>query len=366
MDIDYGIVADRIVKDCMRIGTKDSLGVVTTEHMLPLAKEIVKAARRAGADTAISMDSDDIWYDALLNLPTSWLRTPSALSQAFGKASTASVYISGPQDPSRMRDIPPEKWAANEKGAAATYKPLENRDVPTLELAISRVTEARARTYGLDYGAWFNSTLQAMAVDPKMIRQKGEPIARLLSRAKKGRLTAPGGTEFEFDFHGSAPTLWTGQIRPKKGMRSSYHASLPDGAVGVALRKGSGKGTVVSTSGIPQAGHMIRGLRWKLEGGRMKSMDADEHLEIFKMFLTEEKKRKGADQLGWLNIGLNHEARFGYLENRIVEGVVTIGIGDNSDLGGSNKCEFGIPIFLNDATLEVDGRKLVSDGRIVA
>jgi len=366
MDIDYGIVADRIVKDCIRLGKKDSLGVHTTEHMLPLAKEIVKAARRAGADTVISLDSDDIWYDALLNLPASWLKSPSSLGQAFLRASTAQVYIEGPQNPSRMRDIPPERWAANDKGATATYKPFEKRNVPTLDLSISRVTEARARTYGLDYSEWFSSSLQAMAVDPKLMKKKGEPIARALSRARKGRVTAPGGTEFEFDFHGAAPTLWNGQIRPKKGIRSSYHSSLPDGAIGVALRKGSGEGKVVSTSGIPQAGQIIRGLRWEFEGGRMRKVDAEEHVEIFKMFLTEEKKRKGADQLGWLHIGLNPAARFGFLENHIVEGVVSLGVGDNSDLGGNNESEFGIPIYLNDATLEVDGKTLVSGGRIVA
>jgi leucyl aminopeptidase (aminopeptidase T) len=366
MDIDYGIVADRIVKDCIRLGKKDSLGVHTTEHMLPLAKEIVKAARRAGADTIISLDSDDIWYDALLNLPASWLKSPSSLGRAFVRASTAQVYIEGPQDPSRMRDIPPDRWAANDKGATATYKPLENRNVPTLDLSISRVTEARARTYGFDYGEWHSSSLQAMAVDPKLMKKKGEPIARALSRARKGRITAPGGTDFEFEFHGATPTLSNGEIRPRKGVRSSYHASLPDGEVAIALKKGSGEGKVVSALPIPQAGHLIKALRWEFKDGRIKKVDADDHLDVFKMFFTEEKRKKGADQLGWLQVGLNPAAKRGFLENSIVEGVITIGIGDNSDFGGSNRSAFGIPAFLDNATLEVDGRKVVSKGRIVA
>lgn len=365
MDIDYGIVAARIVKDCMRLGTKDSLGVHTTEHMLPLAKEIVKAARRVGADTIISLDSDDIWYDALLNLPANWLKSPSSLGQAFVRASTAQVYIEGPQDPSRMRDIPPDRWAANDKGATATYKPFENRNVPTLDLSISRVTEARARTYGFDYREWHDSSLQAMAADPKLMRKNGEPIARALSRAKKGRVTARGGTDFEFGLHGALPVLSNGEIRPRKGVKSSYHSSLPDGAVAIALKKGSGEGKVVSTLPIPQAGHLIKALAWEFEGGKMRRADADEHLDVFKMFFTEEKRKKGADQLGWMQVGLNPAAKCGFLENSIAEGVVTVGIGDNSDLGGNNRSAFGIPAFLKDATLEVDGRELVSHGRIV-
>ena len=365
MDIDIGIVAERIVKDCLRLGKKDSLGVHTGEHMLPLAKEIIKAARRAGADTMVSLEADDIWYDALLNLPVEWLKSPSALSQAFLRASTANVSMEGPQDPARMREIPQERWAANDIGAQATYEPFEDKPVPTVDLAISRVTEARARAYGFDYDTWYSSTLQALAVDPKRIKEKGEAMAKYLSKAKKGRLTAPGGTDFEFDFHGSAPAIHTGEIRPKKGLRSSYYSSLPDGAINIALRKGSGKGRVVSTTPIPQAGRLIQGLRFNFQGGRAKKVDAKENFDSFKLLFTEDKKRKGADQLGWLNIGLNPAAKYGFLNNNIVEGAIALGIGDNEYLGGSNKSGYGFGVFFDDASLEVDGRKLVSRGRIV-
>ncbi len=366
MDVDLGIVAKRIVKDCLRLGKKDSLGVNTTEHMLPLAKEIVKAARRAGADTAISLDSDDIWYDALLNLPLSWLKSPSALAQALTKASTANVYLGGPEDPSRMRDIPSEKWAANDEGARATYDPFENRPIPSLDLGISRVTQARALTYGFDYAQWFSWSMQAMGADPKTMRKKGDSVARALLGAKKGRIIARGGTDFRFEFHGTKPSVHTGEIRPKKGVKSSYHASLPDGILGIALKKGSGEGRVVSTTPIPQMGRMIRGLSWHFEGGRIRMVEAKENLDTFKTLFTEDKRKKGAGQLGCLEIGLNPAAAYGFLDNQIVEGVVTIGIGDNSDWGGNNKSNFGFGIFFRDATLEVDGKKIIVGGRIVA
>ena len=366
MEIDLGTVAKRVVDDCLRIKKKDSLGVHVTEHMLPMAKEIVKAARRAGADTEIVVDSDDVWYEALFELPLEWLRAPSALAQAFRKASTANVYIEGPKDPDRMREIPAERWAANDKGATATYAPFENKPVPSIDLSISRVTEERARTYGFDYGEWYSSSMAAMAVDPKEIGKSAAPIARALARARKGRITAPGGTDFEFRFHGAAPEVSTGEVRPVKGRKSSYLATLPDGEVRVALRKGSGEGRIVSNVPIPQAGHLIRGLRWNFEGGRVAKAEAAEHLEAFTMFLTGEKRRKGADQLGWLNVGLNPAAKYGFLQNSIVEGAITIGIGDNTTYGGTNESEFVFPITLKDASLEVDGKRLVAGGKLTA
>ena len=364
MEIDLEMVAKRVVKDALRLREGDSLGVHTYEHSLPLAKEIVKAARRAGADTILTTDSDDVWYEALLKLPVDWLKERSSLLQAVLRATTALVSLDGPEDPSRMRDIAAERWRANEQGATATWKPFEERGVRSVSLEISRVTEARARAYGFDYGEWHGSTLKAMTVDPKTLRERGNCVIKSLKGVRRGRLTAPGGTDLRFEFHGASPTLWTGEVRPVKGRKSTYHGSLPSGMVGIALRQGSGEGRVVSTTPIAQFGEFIKGLRWTFDGGRMTKVDAKEHLDFFNALWVESKRKKGADQLGSLSIGLNPEARFGFLNNEIVEGCITLAIGDNEHLGGTNRCQYSFPVSFKDANLEVNGRRIVVGGRL--
>jgi leucyl aminopeptidase (aminopeptidase T) len=364
MEANLEAVAKRIVNDVLQLGEGDSLGVHTYEHMIPLAKEIVKAARRVGADTIITADSDDVWYDALTNLPEKWLKEPSALQQAVRSAITAEAWLHGPADPSLMKTVPKERWRANEEGALATYKPFENDPVPGVSLGLSSVTQARAKTYGFDYHAWYRSTLRAMAVETRILRERGTRVAEILTGANEGRLTAPGGTDFRFEFHGAEPTVWTGEVRPEKGKKSTYFGSLPSGYVGIALRQGSGEGRAVSTTPIPQVGDFIRGLSWAFENGRVTKVDAKENLDYFELFWSDAKRAEGGDQLGSLSIGLNPEAKYGFLENEIVEGSVTLYIGDNEYLGGTNHCEFGFPMSFKDATLEVDGKKLVVDGRL--
>ncbi|MEE9237047.1 MAG: aminopeptidase [Thermoplasmata archaeon] len=364
MEIDITQVAKRVVRDVLQLKESDCLHVEAWEHTLPLTKEIIKEARRSGADTLLTLDSDETWYDALNNLPEDWLGEASTLQQAVRRAATASVYIGGPTDPEGMKDIPRDRWRANSRGAVATYKPFEDEPIPSVDIGLARVTEKRARTYGFDHGEWYSSVLSSLSVDPGVIRERGDALALSLKGAVQGHLIAQGGTDFEFEFHGGDPAVFTGEVRPIKGKKSSYFASLPSGSISMALKKGSGDGKVVSTSPIPQLGDFIHGLTWEFSGGRITAVDAQEHLDSFETLWTEEKRKEGADQLGYLTIGLNPEARYGFLENEIVEGAVILGIGNNDWIGGENDCDYGFDIAFRDATLKVDGETLIDGGQL--
>ncbi len=365
MEIDVREVAKRVVKDVLRLQEPDCLHVEAWEHTIPLAKEIIKEARRAGADTLLTVDADDVWYDALMNLPEDWLRVPSTLQQAVRRGATALVYTGGIADPEGMKSIPDSRWRSNSEGAEATYKPFEDSPIPSVSIELGMVTEARAKNYGFDYQKWYGSVLASLGVSPSSLRQAGEPLAKALKGAEQGRLTAPGGTDFEFEFHEGDATIFTGEVRPVEGKKSSYQTSLPAGSISFPLRQGSGEGRVVSTAPIAQMGDFIRGLTWEFSEGRVTRVDAQEHLDLFETHWTEEKRKKGADQLGYLVIGLNPEARFGFLGDSLVQGAVSVAIGNNEWLGGSNDSDYDFPISFRDADLDVDGRRIVEAGRIL-
>jgi hypothetical protein len=48
----------------------------------------------------------------------------------------------------------------------------------------------------------------------------------------------------------------------------------------------------------------------------------------------------------------------------IVEGAVQIGIGDNEYIGGKNSSSFGMAGTVSKATLKIDGRTIIKNGRI--
>ncbi|MFQ5920363.1 MAG: aminopeptidase [Thermoplasmata archaeon] len=362
MKADLGTIAQRVVRDSLKLTWDDNVRVHATEHVIPLAKEIVKEARRAGADTILTMDADDIWYDAMLNLPVEWLQEPSNLVQALHGTMTAMVYAGGIDDPAPMKEISGERWRANSRGGQATGEPWDDDPVPFVYVGLGAVTETRAKVYGFDYEPWYDSVLAAMAAAPETMEGKAKGVVGRLQGAQQGRLTAPGGTDFRFAFHGSDPTAWIGRLSPVEGKRSTFYQSLPEGSVGIALHQGSGEGKIVSTTPIPYAGEWIRGLSWSFREGRLTEVQAKENVEQMTMRWDEEKRARGADQLGSLVIGVNPKARFGFLNDDIVEGAITLNVGDNEDFDGTNGSDFTFPLFLRDASLEVDGKPLVVDG----
>ncbi|MFQ5986433.1 MAG: aminopeptidase [Thermoplasmata archaeon] len=362
MKADFGTIAQRIVRNSLKLTWDDNVRIHATEHVIPLAKEIVKEARRAGADTIFTLDSDDIWYDAMLNLPIEWLQEPSTLRQALHGTMTALVYAGGIEDPGPMKKISGERWRANSEGARATGEPWEDDPVPSVYVGLGAVTETRAKVYGFDFEPWYESVLASMAVSPETMEARAKGIMDRLGGAKEGRLTAPGGTDFRFAFHGSDPTAWIGRLDPVKGKKSTYYQSLPEGSVGIALRQGSGEGKVVSTTPIPYAGEWVRGLSWTFEKGRLTDVHAEENADQMTKRWDDDKRTRGADQLGSLTIGVNPKSRFGFLNDEIVEGAVALNVGDNEDFDGTNASNFTFPLFLADPTLEVDGKPLVVDG----
>jgi hypothetical protein len=54
------------------------------------------------------------------------------------------------------------------------------------------------------------------------------------------------------------------------------------------------------------------------------------------------------------------------LSDRIVQGTVSIGIGGNKGIGGTNETQFGHEETLRKPTLTVDGYKLIDQGKIQA
>ncbi|HKW43689.1 MAG TPA: hypothetical protein VJP06_05815, partial [Thermoplasmata archaeon] len=57
-------------------------------------------------------------------------------------------------------------------------------------------------------------------------------------------------------------------------------------------------------------------------------------------------------------------AGYGFLQDDIVSGAVEIGIGDNTEYGGTNRTEFGFGGRLTNATVRIGNKTVVDAGRL--
>src|SRR5437899_10080183 len=262
-------LARQVVRTSLRLGWTDVYIIYTNPPTTPLAEALALEARRVGSDTPLTLMTDDLWFTSMQELSTKWLSTASPAEHAIAGAETAHIYLGGPADARRMRDIPPEKVEANSVGGDRQHEPRRKRRVRDIDLPIGRLTPERAETYGLDYEKWHSSYHKALAVDLKEIQREGRALARALRGRKKARIGSAAGTDLPFETKGIAPKLSDGIISPEDIHRGFVRTALPAGRLEAPVRPQSVEGEIRGTDPIPFAGRAIVRPWFRIESGRI-------------------------------------------------------------------------------------------------
>src|SRR2546421_12169994 len=123
-------LARQVVRTSLRLGWKDVFTIYTYPATIPLAEALALEARRAGSDTHLTLMTDDLWFTSMHELSTKWLSAASPIEHALAVTETAHIYLGGPADARRMREIPPEKFEANSLGGDRQHEPRKKRRAP--------------------------------------------------------------------------------------------------------------------------------------------------------------------------------------------------------------------------------------------
>lgn len=321
------------------------LEIYSYVHTIPIAEALAVEARRVGSDTHITLMTDDLWFTSMRELPVRWLRTPSQIEIAINKAITGYIYLGGPADARRMREIPPEKFDANAIGNMRQDEPRHVRRVKHVELPIGRVCMERAEAYSLDFESWQRSYQAALNVDLEEIRRAGRAWYRQLTRKRHVKVTSDAGTNLRFETKAAKPMLDDGIISSKDLEHGFIETSLPAGKIVSTVLGDSVQGEIHFTDRVFLMGRSVKGVHLRFEEGRLVEWDADEHGELLNSLF--QKRISGRQQLGWFSIGLNPAAQPCMLDNSIILNDVGIGFGPHPLLERSK----AKPIVQFDATI---------------
>lgn len=316
-------LAREVVHRSLNLHWNDVLDIYSYIPTIPLAEALALEARRAGSDTHITLMTDDLWFTSMEELPARWLRAPSQAEIALNKAITAHVYLGGPRDARRMRNIPPEKFGANDIGGQKQEEPRTRRRVRVVDLPIGRISPERAEAYGLDYERWQKSYNAALAVDLREIQRKGAAWDHKLKGKRKVQVFSDAGTNLKFETNGLT-MLDDGIISPSDARRGFVWTSLPAGKIVSGVVPNSAQGEIHFTDPVFVMGRSVLGLRFSFERGRLVDWSADEHADLLNSSL---KPRLASKNVGWFSIGLNPAAEPCMLDNSIVQNDIGIGLG---------------------------------------
>jgi leucyl aminopeptidase (aminopeptidase T) len=351
-----------VVKTCLRIRKEDRVSIFAWRHMLDLAEALALECKRTGAKTHIEVVTDELYYQTVLDLPLDYLKeTDLSFDLALLDVATANIFIQGPENPEKMKQITPERWRALIEYDKPYYDKFRERKIRSAQITLGYVTRQRAKTYGFNYDEWKENIDAAMDVKYEEMRDLGKKIAGMLEKATEVHITTAKGTNLTLALEGRVAHVYDGVIDDDDIREGAVFASLPAGCVAVAPKERSARGTYASN--VPEAitGLLVRDVAWVFKNGRLESFNGGKNIDGVKA--KWEKARGDKDQIGSLMIGLNPKARKGFLDNSIVLGTVTLSVGDNRDIGGKMESDFEFHCTVTEPTVELDGKTVIKHGR---
>ncbi|HXW67320.1 MAG TPA: aminopeptidase [Thermoplasmata archaeon] len=357
--------ARNIVTKYLKIRPGENVIVESWDHTMPIAAAMVDEARRAGARTLHIHEDEDAWWRAIDRKQSKLLGNTSVPEWAALKAADVYVHFWGPADTDRLDVIPEKTFDHALDWFEPWYDVARRSGLRGARVAVGFATEGRARQWGLDRARWEDSMLRACLTDPVETAESASRLIAALARGKRVRITHSNGTDLEVGLAGKAPRLHDGTPHPrdKRYGPSDMLAQIPAGRVEVALDSKTADGRIHANRRTNIWWRWDSGGTLEFSDGRLTSYSFEEGAKDFSTLF--ERGTPGKDRTGALTIGLNPAVDDVPILESVERGNVSLSIGRNGHLHGTNRSNFMSWVTLAGADISVDGAPLVRAGRPV-
>jgi len=364
----YHSVAEKVVTQSARVKEGDVVLINGSAADLPLLEDLAIEVQKRGASPLVTVASDRItrrYYD---EVPAKY---DSVTPEAFLKlAGIIDVFLGTESfEGNTLKGVSPERLTVRGKATAPIGTLMQKRGVRGVFLGNGLYPSAtNAEQFDVSRRDLADMLYGGVDVDYAQLQRTGEDVRQLLSTAKEVRITSPNGTDLRAKVGGRPIFVSDGIISAEDQRRGGPATSvwLPAGEVYLIPVPGTAEGTVVVDRDFYQ-GERIEGLRLEFKGGKLASMSAKSGLDPLKA--QYDASGHGREVLGVIDFGINPGLKLP--DDKPIHawsraGMVTIGVGNNTWAGGQNEVPFGMAPYLPDATVAVDGKVLIQDGKLQA
>lgn len=340
------------------------------KHIFPMVEAMAIEVAMAGGFPVTLVGSDRVQRAIIKDAPDSYLEQVPTFWGEWYKHANVYIGLPGMENPQAVvKDIPEDRFAKFSK----TYEFFIGliNSLPIREVGITFPTKSAAELNGMEFEAYSKAIYDGINADYTAISQKGVTLQKMLKSAKTVRVTTPAGTDLTFTL---APNrsifLDDGLISDEESRSKIYterYVALPGGSVYFAPLETSANGKIV----IPRTRcrfNRYKDVSFELKNGKLTNLNASPFADCYNEEMRPYTGPK--DMFGSVWIGLNPSLR--NIEDDKADfrhfntaGMVHIGLGDNLLYGGTNKTATGRAFPISNATVTVDGKVIVSDGRLV-
>lgn len=364
-------LAHQVLDVCASLKPGERVWVNSWDHTLDLASQLAWECEKRGCPAVVTVQTGDLWLRSLVEAPRELIDGIQPQQAALLEETDVYIYTLGPSKPIPWEKVPEDRhnlvtwWFFEKNKFVEEWKAIaRRRKVRMLGIEATLATPERANVLGLDFEAWKQVMFEGCMADYREVERRVSSLLPIMSGEGDARITTPSGTDFKFRLDKRPVDFSAGMATPDK-VEKGRVVFLPAGGAEVSADEESGEGTVVYDVPIHNRDGLIDQLSLELEKGRITHFSSQTWSEIFERYLT--KGKGDVDRFAFFGFGLNPKLRFGFTQDDKVLGGVTVGFGDNEGKGGKNRAE-GDHWWacLSKATVRIDGRMIMENGRLLA
>lgn len=303
---------------CMGLKQEEKVFVIYNPSRKSEAEPVMEATRALGCDVSWAAADEHISKDDKL---------PDAIEEGFGKADVVLLLVNNIQN--QIFGHHPAKKQATIRGARIGF-------ITTKVTGFSPDRIAR-------------------------IAHVSKALRDILYEADSAHLTSELGTDLKMDLTGREAIYFTNYLK-----NPGDWGAIPDYAeAAVSPVEGTTEGSLVVDGTIVGVGLLPNPTRFTISEGKITQFDDNREALAFKEIL--EKAEGDVYAIAELGLGTNEFASefTGEFDDKKVLGGVHIGIGDNRTWHGSQVATVHIDLILKKVSLELDGKPLLENGRLV-
>lgn len=363
MKVDYESVARKIVNKCMRVKENEVIVVRGGIHNFELAERIAVNVRKKGAFVVFQTYSDELMRRTFQEVPIKYLkRTPKFWLKWYDDVD-GMISIDPTCDPRTMAQVSETRMGANRQAMQKVMDKVEERGIRWTGMGYP--TKELAATFGVPYNQFWDMFWQAINVNYDKLYERGKKVAGAFKGADEVHLTSRKGTDLTFSVKKRKPLIDDGVISAEDVRNRDVGNNLPCGEVFMAPVETSANGRAVFDLAF-RKGKRIEDIDIMFKNGRIAKSKAKKNEKLFKDVIKNSHGNK--DRIGEFGIGINPKVNkaIGYVitDEKII-GTIHIAVGENRGMGGKNRSDLHWDMVMMKPNIEVDGKKIMSNGRFL-
>jgi len=357
--------ARNIVTKYLKVRAGENVIIESWNHTMPMASAMVDEVRRLGGKVLLVHNDEDAWWRAIDRKQSKLLGRSSAPEWAALKATDVYVNFWGPGDTDRIEKLPDKPGNEAFAWNWPWYAVARKAGLRGVRVTAGFVTEGRAQKWGVDRAQWEESMLRASLIDPEEVAKTGALLSKALSRGKKVHITHSNGTDLEVALAGVAPRLHDGRPHPyhKGDSPSGMLQQIPAGTVDVALDSKTAEGSFHANRRTNIWWNWHAGGTLEFADGRLTSYSFEDGEKDFAR--QYKSGTSGKDRTSVLKFGLNPAVKDVPNLETVEGGSVSLQIGGNRYLGGSNGSSFFTWCSLAGSEIAIDGTPVIRAGKFL-